>query len=214
MSCQLSPRSSERNSPAGNAPAQSPRLRRRRPPRASTSGTATARPAHRPESRRWQISPKVLPPSSERCSFGAEMAVLERGIDRAVARIAQRRRHRDAGKVGRGDAPSRRLAFERWQALARRRPGMRSLIASTSRQRLHARRASNPVGCGCQAPRPFGSRAPSAKTQTCLRSGRGRRAHSSAPAARAANSSRERIADGGARDLHRRIRHQLPQPRS
>ena len=50
--------------------------------------------------------------------FGAEMAVLERGIDRAVGR--QNVAHRDTGKTDRLRSPARTLAFELKQAFARR----------------------------------------------------------------------------------------------
>src|ERR1700730_2001573 len=50
--------------------------------------------------------------------FGTEMAVLERGIDRAVD--GQNVGHRDTGEANQIRSPARTLALERKQAFARR----------------------------------------------------------------------------------------------
>ena len=94
-SCQCSPRSSERNRPAGSAPAQSrpgciraarfqrPDLEQRR--RIGRVGRKRRRGQFRPG---FAVVLGAM-------KLAAEMAVLEHGIERPVARVVQRGRHRE-----------------------------------------------------------------------------------------------------------------------
>jgi len=52
--------------------------------------------------------------------FDAEVAVAQRGVHRAIARIAQHHRHGVADKRGMRNAPVLRPAIEREQSLSRR----------------------------------------------------------------------------------------------
>src|SRR4051794_453580 len=52
--------------------------------------------------------------------LGAEMAVLERGVERAVARVGEHGRDRHAGKIVARNLPASARALKREQTFARR----------------------------------------------------------------------------------------------
>ena len=198
--------------PAARRPTAGPAHRRRRL-QASRPGTASARPRRRRETPAPASSVHVCAVVVGAMQLAAEMAVLEHGVERAVARIVQRGGDRDAGKIGARDRPAAVLARER-AATPCASPTRSFAVThgSTSRQSLHD------VKLGIRADalaRALPRAAAACRRRRCRRAcatARVRRARSRAHAAIRVNTAAERGADGVAAGGQRTVGHEFPQP--